>query len=196
MRNWIGVLTGVTLVAGCTAYTPFDSLQTSSALLATEGSVTVKATFLSGGYTTPAPVPQGYRTAAVVPNLTKAQIDHLKLSVFSVELGAETPLKDAAGADRIQTVTAADLESGLVVGGLTIGKTYRVKAVAYKAAESSPISGEVTAEFTLDKLKPTADLKIQLMDVLFNGEVAPGIEVTPSGELEHGGAVEIVPVIS
>ena len=196
MRNLIGVMTAAMLLAGCTAYAPFDSLQGTSALLATEGSVTVKATFMPGGYTTPTPAPAGYRTAAVVPLLTKAQIDHVKLSFFSVEGQVETPLKDTSGADRVTTVTASDMESGLVVGGLTSGRTYRVKATAHQASGSSPISEEVTAEFKLVKLKPTAELNIRLKDVLFNGEVTPGIEITPSGELDHGGPVEIVPVVS
>ena len=185
MRNLIGVLTAATLLAGCTAYSPFDSLQTSGALLTTEGSVTVKATFVPGGYT----------TAAVVPNLTTSQVDHLKVSLFSVEGEIETPLKDASGAPLVKTVSAADAQAGLVLGGLTIGKSYRLKATAYQSAEateSSAVSPEAASDFKLDKLKPTAELNIRLNDVLFNGEVTiPVIEITPSGELTHEGPIVV-----
>ncbi|MBO9540456.1 hypothetical protein J7643_07690 [bacterium] len=192
MRNLIGVMTAATLLAGCTAYSPFDSLQTSGALLTTEGKVTVKASFVPGGYTFPVAAPVVYRTAAVVPNLTKSQVDHLKVSLFSVEGETETPLKDANGAPLVKTVSASDLESGLVVGGLTIGKSYRLKATAYRTAEeSSPISSEVVVLFKLDKLKPSAELNIQLMDVPFNGQISPQIEITPSGELGHQGPIVI-----
>ena len=195
MRNLIGVMTAATLLAGCTAYAPFDPLMTSGALLTTEGTLTVKASFVPGGYTIPAPDPVGYRTAAVVPNMTKSQVDHLRISLFSVEGETETPLKDMSGAPLVKTLSAADAEAGLVLGGLTIGKSYRVKAMAYKtseATESSAVSAEVTSLFKLDKLKPTAELNIRLKDDLFNGEATiPVIEITPSGELTHEGPIVV-----
>lgn len=202
MRNLFGLVATAAVVAGCTAYAPFDPLQTSGSLLTTEGSVTVKATFVPGGYTdpTPAPIHEVYRIAAVVPNYNQATVDHLKLSLFSVDGEAETPLKDASGSALIKTVSAADAETGLTIPRLTIGKSYRVKATAYKAnsgADPVAISSEVTADFTLDKLKPKAEFNIRLFDVPFSGQVEfPGFEVTPSGEVTHEGPVviEIAPV--
>jgi len=195
MRNLIGVMTAATIVAGCTAYSPFNSLETSGALLTTEGKLTVKANFVPGGYTAPTPAPVTYRTAAVVPNMTKSQVDHLKISLFSVEGETETPLKDSNGAPLVKTVSAAEAEAGLVLGGLKIGKSYRLKATAYKtseATESNAISAEATSLFTLDKLKPSAELDIRLTDVFFNGEATiPVIEITPSGELSHEGPIVV-----
>lgn len=195
MRNLIGVMTAAMILAGCTAYTPFSSLQTSGALLTTEGTLTVKASFVPGGYTLPTPAPVGYRTAAVVPNMTKSQVDHLRISLFSVEGETETALKDANGAPLVKTVSATDAETGLVLGGLTIGKSYRLKATAYKtseATESNAISAEAASDFKLDKLKPSAELNIRLKDVFFNGEAAiPVIEITPSGELTHEGPIVV-----
>ncbi|MOA68130.1 hypothetical protein D3C78_1956040 [compost metagenome] len=46
--------------------------------------------------------------------------------------------------------------------------------------------------FTLDKLKPTAEITIKLNDVPFNGEMSPTIEITPSGELFHDGQPIVV----
>ena len=195
MRNFIGVLTAVTLLAGCTAYTAFDPLQTSGALLTTEGTVTVKATFVPGGYITPTPEPAQYvyRTAAVVPNLEKDSVDHLKVSFYSVEGETETPLKDAGGGVLVKTVKADDAEKGVVLGGLTIGKSYRVKATAYPSAEATEsISPEASLDFKLDKLKPSAELNIRLNDVPFNGEITPIIEIIPSGELIHDGQPIVV----
>lgn len=195
MRNLFGVLTAATLLAGCTAYSNFDPLQTSGALLTTEGTVTLKAVFVPGGYTTPTPAPVVYRTAAVVPNLTASQVDHLKVSFFSVDGETETALKDASGAPLVKTLTAAQAQSGLVLGGLAIGKSYRIKATAYKAAEGaepSAISAEAVSLFKLDKLKPSAELTIRLMDVPFSGEgTIPVIEITPSGELTHEGPIVV-----
>lgn len=195
MRNLIGVMSAAVLLVGCTVYTPFNSLQTSGALLTTEGTLTVKASFVPGGYTLPTPAPVTYRTAAIVPNMTKSQVDHLKVSLFSVEGETETPLKDANGSPLIKSVSAAEAEAGLVLGGLTIGKSYRLKATAYKtpeATESSAISPEAAADFKLDKLKPSAELNIRLMDVPFNGEgTIPVIEITPSGELTHEGPIVV-----
>jgi hypothetical protein len=195
MRNLIGVLTAATLLAGCTAYSNFDPLQTSGALLTTEGAVIVKATFVSGGYTTPTPEPvlEGYRTAAVVPIHTKVSVDHLKVHFFRVEGETETALEDASGAALVKTVTAADAERGVVMGGLKIGKTYRIKASAYKSADATEsISAESTLDFKLDKLNPLAELNVQLKDVSFNGVVMPVIEITPSAELIHDGQPIIV----
>ena len=194
MRHLFGVLTAATLLAGCTAYSTFDPLQTTGALLTTEGSVTVKAVFMSGGYVTPTPepLPMGYRTAAVVPNHTKATVDHLKVSFFSVEGETETPLKDAKGDVLVKTVKADDAERGVTLGGLTIGKSYRVKATAYPSAEATEsIAPEASVDFKLDKLNPSAELNIRLIDVPFNGEISPGIEVTPGDGLIHEGPVEI-----
>lgn len=202
MRNLFGLVATAAVLAGCTAYAPFDPLLTSGSLLTTEGSVTVKAVFVPGGYTnpTPAPILEVYRIAAVVPNHSKVSVDHLKVSFFSVEGEAETPLKDAGGLALVKTVKADDAEKGVTIPRLTIGKSYRVKATAYKASEGAEpvaISSEVTADFTLDKLKPTAEFNIRLFDVPFSGEIEfPGFEVTPSGELIHEGPViiEIAPL--
>lgn len=197
MRHLIGAMTTATLLAGCTAYTPFDPLQTSGALLTTEGAVTVKARILPGGYLDP-PAESGglgYRTAAVIPNHTQASVAHLQLSLFSVEGGTETPVKDASGSALVKRVAAAEAEAGLTIPRLTIGKSYRVKATAYKAvAGSEPvaISSEVTVDFALDKLKPSAALDIRLVDVAFDGTAtAPGVVVTPSEEVSHEGPVEL-----
>ena len=199
MRNLIGVLTAATLLAGCTAYSPFDSLQTSGALLTTEGSVTVKATFVPGGYTIPEPVHEVYRIAALVPVHTSASVNHLKVSLFSVENGIETAVTDAAGVPLVKAVTASEAESGVEVSRLLIGKTYRLKATAYKtseATESSRISAETVGEFTMEKGKVPAALQITLTDVPFSGEATiPSIEIMPSGELHHEGPVVIDPQI-
>jgi len=201
MRNLVGVLATAAVIAGCTAYTPFDPLLTTGALLTTEGSVTVKAVFVPGGYIdpTPAPIHVVYRTSAVVPNMTADQVDHLKLSLFGVEGGTETALKDASGSALIMTVSAADAQKGLTIPRLSIGKSYRMKATAYKASAGSEpvaISSEVAADFTLDKLKPSAELNIRLIDVPFSGQAEfPGFEVTPSGEVTHEGPIVVeIPV--
>jgi hypothetical protein len=194
MRNLIGAMTAATLLAGCTAYTPFDPLDTTGALLTTEGAVTVKATFVPGGYTTPTP-PPNYRTAAVVPRMTKERIDHLKLRFFVLEGETETPVEDANGAALVKSVTAAEAEAGLTIPRLTIGRSYRVKATAYKtseATESTAISAEVAVDFKLDKLKPVTEVGIRLIDVPFDGEATfPGFEITPSGEFGHEGSIVI-----
>ncbi len=195
MRNLIGVLTAATVLAGCTAYSTFDPLQTSGALLTTEGALTVKAKFVPGGYTTPTPEPvlEGYRTAAVIPNHTAVSVDHLKVRLFSVEGEIETALSDASGAALVKAVTAADAEKGVVLGGLKIGKAYRLKASAYPSADATEsISAESTVDFKLDKLKPMAELNVQLTDVSFNGVIMPVIEIMPSAELIHDGQPIIV----
>ena len=195
MRNFVGVMTAATFLAGCTAYSSFDPLLTTGALLTTEGTVTVKANLLPGGYTTPTPEPLlvAYRTAAVVPNLSKVSVDHLKVTLFSVEGETETPFKDAGGSPVVKTVKASDAETGVTLGGLTIGKTYRIKASAYPSAEATEsISAESALDFKLDKLKPSAELNVQLKDVPFNGEITPIIEIIPSGELIHDGQPIVV----
>lgn len=192
MRNLIGVLTAATLLAGCTAYSMSDPLQTSGSLLKSEGSVTVKTIVIPGGYTTPEP-PAGYRVAAVVPNLTKAQVDHVTLRFFSMEGETETPLSNADGSARVETANLAEAEAGLQISGLKLGKTYRVKATAYRAAEgtSTPISAEVAADFKLDKAEAATQLEIPLHDVPFSGAAtASGIVITPSNETSHEGPIE------
>ena len=195
MRHLIGVLTAATLLAGCTAYSSFDPLSTSGALLTTEGTVTVKAVFVPGGYAIPEPVHEAYRIAAVVPKHTSASVDHLKVSLFSVENGVEAPVTDPAGAPVVKAVSASEAESGVEISRLLIGRTYRLKATAYKtsdATESSRISAETVGEFTMEKGKVPAALQITLTDVPFSGEATiPSIEITPSGELHHEGPVVI-----
>lgn len=185
MRNLIGVLTAATLMVGCTAYSPFEPSLEISALLSSMGSVTLKATIAEGGYT----------TAAVVPNLTKSSVDHLRLALFSVEGDAEAPLKGADGTALVKTLTLEAAEAGFSIGGLPLGKTYRARVAAYKTAESlaeAQISAEAMAEFKLEKGKSSAEVSVQLMDVLFSGTASgSGIVVTPSGQLSHEGLVEI-----
>lgn len=194
MRQLIGMLAAATVLAGCTAYSTLDPLQTSGAILSTEGSVTVKAVFEAGGYLEPEP-PKWYRTAAVVPNLTKDSVDHLKVSLFSLEGQSETPMKDAEGKDLVKTLKADEAQQGVTLSRLTLGRSYRLKAVAYKASESGEpeaISSEATVDFALDKRNPTTTFTVRLKDVPFDGWADfPGFEITPSDELGHEGPIVV-----
>ena len=201
MRHLIGMLTAATLLAGCTAYSTFDPLQTSGALLSNMGAVTLKTTFRPGGYTTGDPdignLPLAYRTSGVVPNHTTASVEHLRLALFILEGGAEISLKDASGSPLVKILTAAEAEAGFKVDGLVFDKTYRARATAYKAPEataSNLISAEGMLEFKLDKSKSTTEFSIQLTDVPFSGAAtSSGIVVTPNEGVTHEGPVEILP---
>jgi|GEM_PF-2308738 len=197
MRNLIGIMTAATLLSGCTAYSPFDPTRTSGSLLepaSTVGSVMLTTTFVAGGYSDP----PGLGLMAVVPNLTKSNVDHVRVSVFSVEGGVESPVIDSDGSAMVRKLSVSEAEAGISIAGLAVGKAYRAKALAYKTADATTeglISREAVAEFTVEpkaKSPATGALSLLLTDVPFSGAAtASGVVVTPGDELSHDGPVVI-----
>lgn len=186
MRNLIGVMTAATLLVGCTAYAPIDPFTSSNALLekakSTQGAVTLKASFVAGGYA----------TAAAVPVFTKDAVHHVRIALFQLEGMTEVPLKDEAGAPVVKNFSVAELETGAKLQALKVGQSYRARATAYSSAASA-ISGEAASDFKVEvaDVLAEASLQIKLSDVLFNGEAtASGIVVTP-GDVLHDGPVSM-----
>lgn len=133
--------------------------------------------------------PGGLQAQTVVTAFTRASIDHLVIKAFKVSGEAESPVlagNDQVGAD----IPGSDLDKTLTLSRLPANTALRFRAYAYKApgqAETDLISTADSTSYTdltlgSDDRPALASLKVRLVDVLFDGQVAPrGVVVTEGG---------------
>lgn len=135
---------------------------------------------------------QGYRRAqAVVPSLTLDDVDHVRVQLTRMVPDGEVAVRDEAG-PLVVRLERPNLDRPIILSQLNPHTHYRVRAWAYKAPdefESNQISVDQALEVVVeDDDRPTmASLRIQLMDVPFNGKATiPSFEVLPGGYVADG----------
>ena len=174
----------LTLLAGCNRLPPL--FQPASVVM-TDGNaeLRIQTRVISGGFA----------TMAVMKPYTQQDIDHVVLSLHAVVGGTESPVKDALGKPVTLRLPGTALAKAVAFSRLKSGHTYRVKAEAFRSADDSErisVSGDVSPVdviVTNDDRPTLADLKITLIDRLFNGQAtASGIAVTPGGLAASGKA--------
>ncbi|MNX97537.1 hypothetical protein D3C86_1299080 [compost metagenome] len=125
---------------------------------------------------TPRFLSAGYAAQAVVTPYTAADVNHLLLSLHTLQANVAIPVKDALGTPITLDVPKADLDKAVVFSRLRPDTTYRVTAQAYKAAGTaasdliSTTDGTSYADVTVSRNdeRPAIALSVKLIDRIFN----------------------------
>lgn len=133
----------------------------------------------------------GYQTLAQVVPYGSGDINHLVIQLFTLsgDPAVETAVLDGSGAPEKVDLAAADLGKTVTFTDVSVGKTYRLRAYAYKAAGEAAadlISTDDDRSYVdvpLTSAGPQqATLKVGLIDKTFDGQTSStGILVTSGG---------------
>jgi hypothetical protein len=140
----------------------------------------------------------GYKAQALVENYKKSDINHLVIKVFELQGGVELPVVDEAGNQVQVDLLNSELDVPVKFSNLFRDTTYRIRCYAYKAPGEAPAdlistldaSSYTDVPITNDNAPTVAQLRVRLVDVVFNGEFASGVDVTEGGFIP-GGTVTI-----
>lgn len=136
-----------------------------------------------------------YRAQAVISPYGEGDIDHLRVQVFTVSGGSESPVL-VGGEPLAQDLPGTSLGGSLVFNGLHSNTTYRVRAYAYSAPGTASVdlisldSASYRDIEVATNERPTAgSLPIQLIDKAFAATSSVRITVSPAGSTHHVSAI-------
>lgn len=166
------------LMAGCTALDlPLSSAP--SATVAATGKLVLKPRIVNGGYA----------VSAVVTPHTAQSIYHLVIKLFALEGEDETPVLGAGGTPVQVDLQRDELTNPITIADLHAGRTYRVRAYAYRAAgtNAADLISKAEGSFidvtvTNNDQPPMEQLVVTLTDVDFSGTAtSSGVAVIDGG---------------
>lgn len=139
----------------------------------------------------------GYRTQAAVVRYTQDDIDHLVVKVYKLGDGdAEVPVADPkeSGKQLAKVFKHEDLGGSVTIAGLASDTRYRLRAFAYSSAGDDPAhlindtqtSSAVDIKVETDDRPAVAELPVQLIDKVFDGQGTSSVEVKPGQVVDVG----------
>lgn len=182
---WLMVAGAATFLSSCAQPIPSTTKLFEQQQVGREASLLLRPHIVSGKF----------KTLAIVENYTKESVDHLVIKVFRLEGSREVPVVDGSDNQLMADLANSQLDAPITFSHLTQNTTYRVRAFAYKApgtAASDLISTLDAESYTdipigTDDRPTAANLRVKLIDVLFNGQgSAPGTLIEDGGFSSKG----------
>jgi hypothetical protein len=135
-----------------------------------------------------------FRTQAVIQPYVSADINHLTLKLFRVVGGSEQAVLGAGGSPLQIDQSQANLGGAITFSNLDFDTSYRIRAYAYADAGTANLISTNDAGSYVDVAagrddRPTiANLRVRLVDRLFDGKATASAIALTAGTLIGGGS--------